>query len=511
MFGKKKDKKEKKTKKFNHIFYGIVLILSVALIIITTWAKKRLNVSLEEVLFTLGTPLKDNGGDVIKDGLLRCLPAIILVLVLYIVWAILDIKKSEKIRKFGNKIIKNEKFNLRLIIQNMVSIITLISLVFSIVYFYVQFGVMDYLTLKRMYTEIYDEKYVNPDDVVISKGENGTKNLICIYLESMENMYSSKELGGNQEVNLIPNLTRYAQENISFSNSDKLGGFYGVTATTWTIASLYSTTCGVPLKSVVDESNTERDTFASGITALGDILEDNGYVQEFLCGSDGTYAGRATYFREHGNYKIFDLFSAREKGYIPEDYYVWWGFEDKYLYDIAKDELTALAQGDKPFNFTMLTVDTHYPDGYVCDLCTEEYDSDVEKVVSCADKQINEFLNWCMEQDFYEDTVIIVMGDHTRMDVQLMDGVEESERTVYNCIINSGIDKENINYNNRVFCAMDMFPTILSAMGFEIEGDRLGLGTNLFSDKTTILEEMGIEAFDQEIKKKSDYYDNNFK
>ena len=28
---------------------------------------------------------------------------------------------------------------------------------------------------------------------------------------------------------------------------------------------------------------------------------------------------------------------------------------------------------------------------------------------------------------------------------------------------------------------MDLFPSILAAMGYEIEGNRLGLGTNLFS------------------------------
>ena len=36
-----------------------------------------------------------------------------------------------------------------------------------------------------------------------------------------------------------------------------------------------------------------------------------------------------------------------------------------------------------------------------------------------------------------------------------------------------------------------MFPTILASMGVIIEGDRLGLGTNLFSGTPTIMEENG--------------------
>jgi phosphoglycerol transferase len=43
-------------------------------------------------------------------------------------------------------------------------------------------------------------------------------------------------------------------------------------------------------------------------------------------------------------------------------------------------------------------------------------------------------------------------------------------------------------------------------MGYEIEGDRLGLGTNLFSDKLTLAEEMGFDLLNTEVSKSSDYY-----
>lgn len=505
-----KREKVKKQKKFNYVFYGIMLVLSVAILAITFWAKRRLNVTIEEVLFTLGTPLRNAGGAVIADGLKKCLPPIILTLVLYVVWALYDSKKTEEINEFGKKFIKSEKYNLSMIVQNTVAVVTAIAMIASVVNFYVQFGLIDYITLSKKNTIIYDEEYINPNDVEIKAGEKGTKNLICIYLESMENMYSSKENGGNQEENLIPNLTKYAEENISFSNSETLGGFYGVSGTTWTIGALFATTSGVPLKGIVDKSEEEIPTFASGITTLGDILESKGYNQEFLCGSDGDYAGRATYFKEHGNYKIFDLFSARENGYIEDDYYVWWGYEDKYLYEIAKDELTQLAKKNEPFNFTMLTVDTHYPDGYVCELCKDEYEQDVENVIKCADTQINQFVKWIKEQDFYKDTVIVIMGDHARMDIMLMEGIEDYQRTMYNCIINSDFNKEDLNVKNRTYCSMDMFPTILAAMGFEIEGNRLGLGTNLFSNEPTLMEKMGMITFDDEIGRKSQFYDENF-
>ena len=49
--------------------------------------------------------------------------------------------------------------------------------------------------------------------------------------------------------------------------------------------------------------------------------------------------------------------------------------------------------------------------------------------------------------------------------------------------------RQKKNVNITIF---DDFPTTLSAMGAEIEGDRLGLGTNLFSAKETLSEKEGV-------------------
>ena len=193
------------------------------------------------------------------------------------------------------------------------------------------------------------------------------------------------------------------------------------------------------------------------------------YQNEFLCGSNSAFGGRRIYYQQHGSYEIFDLYTARDREYIPHNYYVWWGYEDMYLYEIAKDELARLAEGDKPFNFTMLTVDTHYPNGYLCSLCTDEYDTTTGNVVACADRQVMEFIDWCTEQDFYEDSVIILTGDHPRMDIRLVEEVTEYyDRTVYNCFMNSAKEPSGSTVD-RDYTAMDMFPTTLSAMGFEIE------------------------------------------
>lgn len=73
-----------------------------------------------------------------------------------------------------------------------------------------------------------------------------------------------------------------------------------------------------------------------GITALGDILEQNGYSRTLMIGSDATFGGRALYFTDHGNYDLEDYNYAIEQGWIPSDYRVWWGYEDERLFQNAK-------------------------------------------------------------------------------------------------------------------------------------------------------------------------------
>ena len=184
--------------------------------------------------------------------------------------------------------------------------------------------------------------------------------------------------------------------------------------------------------------------------------------------------------------------------------------EDKYLYEYAKSLITRLSKKDRPFAVSMLTVDTHHVDGYKCDLCVWEHNEQYKNVISCASRQLYAFVEWIKAQDFYENTSIVIVGDHPSMDSGFFErNVDDSyQRTVYNCFINSLATP--INTKNRTFGAIDLFPTTLAAIGCEIEGERLGLGTNMFSDKPTLAEEMGLDEFNAELKKNSDYYTKNF-
>jgi len=356
------------------------------------------------------------------------------------------------------------------------------------------------------YSELVDGEYIATETAEISFREK--KNLVYIYLESMETTFSDAENGGAFPYNCIPELCELAKDNEDFSGPEtKLNGGLVLPGTGWTIAAMVAHTSGIPMK--IGSNNMSRlKEFFPKMTNLGDILNENGYTQELLIGSDADFGGRRTLFSQHGDYNIADYNYAKENGWIAEDYNVWWGYEDEKLFGFAKSELLRLAGEDEPFNLTILTADTHFPDGYFCELCKDEFpDNPYADVMACSNRQVSEFVHWIQEQEFYEDTAIVLMGDHITMDEDFCDNVPDSyERCVYTAYINAAV--EPVLKERRVYSTFDAFPTTLAAIGAEIEGNRLGLGTNLFSDTPTLCEKYGVEVMDEELRKNSHVIDS---
>ena len=155
----------------------------------------------------------------------------------------------------------------------------------------------------------------------------------------------------------------------------------------------------------------------------------------------------------------------------------------------------------------MLTADTHAEDGYTCRLCDMEIEDSYARVLDCSSRQTAEFVEWIRQQEFYENTTIVIVGDHLTMDADFCDDVpKDYERTVYNVFINSVAEPGQTR--NRAFTTLDFFPSTLASMGVQIEGGRIGLGTDLFGDRQTLAEEVGISQLDGELENKSSFFEN---
>lgn len=376
---------------------------------------------------------------------------------------------------------------------------------------------VEYLVNTNTPSTLYETEYHDPADTSITFPEE-KQNLVYIMLESMEVSFLSEEKGGALAYDLIPELYALAQENINFSHNGSVGGFRPSTGATWTIGSMVSQTAGIPLAPVrggADEAEQGHyggeDTFLPGAVTLMDILHENGYYQALMVGSVAAFGDRSVYYSTHGVDKIYDIATAQADGIVPPDYWDgWWGMEDFHLFEYAKQELTALSQQEQPFAFTMLTVDTHHVDGHPCPYCGDEYEEQYDNVIRCSSRQVADFVQWLQQQPFYENTTVIIVGDHCSMDAGYFDrNVEEDYvRRVYNCILNSAV--ETAHSKNRAFCTLDLFPTTLAALGCRIEGDRLGLGTNLFSGVPTLMEQWGYDQLCDKLYGHRDYYAEKF-
>ena len=452
-----------KKSKIKHILLFILLFITIFLFFSTRWALNTFAfINFNEVIFQLTSPIKSTESSILVSFFSSSLvPTIIVCLITYLLlkelFKLLKNKYLEfNLKLFGKKIIFNIKTN---IIKILLTILLIITPLLIIYYCLNKITLIDYIKVQSQESKFIENNYIDPDKVNIKFPDN-KKNLIFIYAESLESTYFSKDLGGESSANYMEPITNKTLDNLNFSDTDKIGGAIGVPGTTWTTSGMVAHTAGIPLKVNADITNDYRvSSLLKGATALGDILEKEGYNQMLMIGSDKSFGNRGIYFKQHGNYKVYDYYTAIKKGKITEDYYEWWGFEDS-----------------KYFNS-----------------------------ISCSINQINNFIDWIMKQDFYNNTTIIVVGDHISMQPDLYPNY--TKRRIYNLFINSSISTNN--NKNRLFTTMDLFPTTLSSLGVEIEGDKLGLGTNLFSDKKTLIEETGVDKFNIEIDKYSKFYINN--
>lgn len=457
------------------------------------------HLSMDEIVFHLKVPMQGTNTDIIFTFMKQCLWKVILPTSIIAIALIYPMIKDLKMIHSINTSERRRTVFVSLSISILILIVSIDKIIKTT-------DIKEYIENQTHDSSFIANEYVRPEKTKIEFPEE-KRNLIYIFLESMETTYYSTKDGGLSEKDLIPEISKLAKENTNFSDTEKLGGAYTVYGTTWTVGAMSAQTAGVPLKlSIEQNAMSEYSTFLGGAYSIGQILEQNGYNNFLLLGSDATFGGRKNLFEQHGNYEIWDFESAKAENKASEQ--IWWGYTDDQLFEYAKEKVLYLAEKDEPFNFTMLTADTHFPDGYECKDCPNKWKEQYKNVISCSSKRVGEFIKWLQKQDFYDNTTIVISGDHLTMqsDFFELEENQDYEKKVVNLIINPAIEAEN---TNRSYSTMDLYPTTLAALGANIEGNKLALGTNLFSDEETLIEKYGLQYVDDELMKISRFYNNN--
>lgn len=481
------------------IIASLLIVIGLLLVSVGRWVPNTFgDIPFAQVIFHLLVPLEGADStfaiDFIKNYVVKILIVlIVIVFVIVLFWKLFN--------KRNNKVLK--------IISILYLVFSICTLSVGVVYCSKEIHFDEYLHSVMNPSSLYEDYYIDAKDVHYTFPEQ-KRNLIYIFLESMETTYADKEHGGAFDESRIPELTELSENNLTFTNGNyENDGFLVPVLSSWTVAAMVAHSSGIPLNVPSGPNSYDNEEFLPGIYSLGDILADNGYKNELFIGSDAKFGGRKYYYKQHGNYEILDYYDAIHKKLIPENYWVWWGYEDEKLFEYAKDELIRLSQTGQPFNFNMLTTDTHFVGGYSCPKCVNYYGDQYSNVIRCSSKQVTSFIEWIQQQSFYENTTIVVAGDHKSMDADwFKENVADNYiRKAYYTIINSPVVPET--NESRQISSYDLFPTTLASLGVTFDSDRLGLGTNLFKSTKTLVEQMGFEKLDEEINRYSRYYNKN--
>lgn len=253
-----------------------------------------------------------------------------------------------------------------------------------------------------------DGNYINYNDIEAQPG----KNLVIIYCESLESNFLNNDIFNKE----LKNLNHLIKNNwYSYDNYNCLFG------STWTVGALYATQTGLPTifgnngkviyNTIFNSIGINNDTKFIGYS---NVLKKAGYNNKFISNCYLDFAGTGNLMKALG-YEIyggadFDKDIKRTN----------WGVQDFHLFEKAKEEYTLLSKQNRPFNLTLLTVDTHFSEGIPDESLRNNIDHEIafpshEFAVASLDYLLGDFIKYINESPNGKDTVIIILSDHLMM------------------------------------------------------------------------------------------------
>ena len=337
----------------------------------------------------------------------------------------------------------------------------------------------DYDELKEIYEENYGE--TNYDLQGIARG----KNVIILQLESIQNFVINKEINGKE---ITPNLNKFINENIEISNMFMQS--YSSTAD----SEFSATTSLYPMENGMSYSRYYTNAYDDIFT----MFDNEDYTTSYMHGNYGFFWNRENVYKsfEVENIELKDSFADTSEnimGYLS----------DELLYTQAVEKLKGY---NMPFVSYIVSASSHTSFSLDGLQDRSKVSIDVGKYkdtffgnylesVNYADYAFGIFIEKLKEADLYDDTVILLFGDHNGMDMyneEMLDFLQGTDSNLTDTDI-------KLNYI-RVACGMkipgienmkiekpvsklDIKPTF----AYLIDGDAgFSLGTNMFARKDFI-------------------------
>ncbi|TMU85526.1 LTA synthase family protein [Bacillus sp. BHET2] len=318
--------------------------------------------------------------------------------------------------------------------------------------------------------------YIEPDNEMFGVAKN--KNLIIVSLESLQNFVINSEVNGQE---ITPFLNDFIGESYYFNQ------FYHQTQQGKTSDSEF----------ILDNSLYPLNRGAVFFTHSGNEFEsmteklgENGYYTTAMHANNKSFWNRDIMYDSLGYERFYSLPDYD----VTEENSVNWGMKDIPFFEQSVQHMKEMPQ---PFSTKMITLTNHYPftldeEDQLIDPYTSN-DGTVNRyfqTVRYMDEAVKNFINNLKESGLYENSVIVMYGDHygisenhnkamsQYLEKDITPFVSTQLQQVPMIIHIPGQKGKTIS---KVAGQVDLKPTIMHLLGIDTKND-IQFGSDLFSD-----------------------------
>ncbi|WP_067727000.1 LTA synthase family protein [Oceanobacillus damuensis] len=325
-------------------------------------------------------------------------------------------------------------------------------------------------------------KYAEPNPELFGTGEG--KNIIKIHLESFQSFLIDYELHGEEVTPFLNSLVHDQTQDYTYFDNFFHQTEQGKTADAelTTDTSLYGLPQGAAF--VTKGDNTYQ--------ALPAILDQRqGYTSAVFHGDGKSFWNRDEVYKHLGvNEYYYDRFYD-----MSEENVINYGLKDKPFFE---ESIELLEEMDQPFYAHMMTLTHHHP--FILDeedaslAPAETGNGTVDRYFQTArylDEALEQFFTDLKEAGLYEDSIIMIYGDHYGISQNHNRAMEEIIGEEITPLKNAELQRvpfmiripgvEGQGINHEFSSLVDVMPTLLHILGIDAQ-DYILFGTDMFSE-----------------------------
>ncbi|MBC8147640.1 MAG: sulfatase-like hydrolase/transferase [Bacteroidetes bacterium] len=223
------------------------------------------------------------------------------------------------------------------------------------------------------------------------------KNLVIFIQESIGTQFV-ESIGG--EAGITPNFNRLSNEGLLFTDTYSNG-----TRSIRGLAGLVAGNFSVPGKGVLKRNKSQQDFFT-----VASLLKSKDYETVFLYGGESRFDNMKSWFSGNGFDRIIE-----QTDFIDPKFVGSWGVSDEDLVIRSNQEFRQYHKNNQKFAAVMFSTSNHAPFDFPeekIELIDGIEVKSVKNAIKYADHAIGEFIKLARQEDYYKDTIFVIVADH---------------------------------------------------------------------------------------------------